>query len=100
MKIGKHLRTKLILSFTLILFIPSLFTGVLSYFTAKEAVKYEILAGIGENINLLNESIDNMIQPKIHDINYLAGLYSPELLAGEDSPTLRMHLNDYVKCSY
>lgn len=97
MKIFKNLRSKLILSFALILIIPALYTGVLSFFSAKDAVRSEILAAIGENIFLLNESIDNVIKPKMHDIDYLSGLYSPELMAGEDSPNLRIHLNDYVQ---
>lgn len=79
------------------LIVPAFIVGTLSFFSAKDAVKNEILAGIEENINLLNESIDNTIKPKIHDIEYLSNFVSPALFEGEDSPGLRMHLDDYVQ---
>ncbi len=97
MKIFKNLRSKLIIFFTFVLLVPSISVGTFAYFSAKNSVKNEILYGIGENINLLNATIDNTIQPKMHDIAYLADSTLANIFEGDSSPKLRAHLNDYVQ---
>lgn len=97
MKIFKNLRSKLIIFFTFVLLVPSISVGTFAYFSAKNSVKNEILYGIGENINLLNATIDNTIQPKMHDIDYLADSTLANIFEGDSSPKLRAHLNDYVQ---
>jgi len=96
-KIFKNLRSKLIIFFTFVLLVPSISVGTFAYFSAKNSVKNEILYGIGENINLLNATIDNTIQPKMHDIAYLADSTLANIFEGDSSPKLRAHLNDYVQ---
>jgi len=67
-----HIRTKLILAFALILIIPIVIVGTLSYITAKNTVEQEILAGINQNLNLLDSSINNEIESKIQNVDYYA----------------------------
>lgn len=95
--IFRSIKTKLILTFAIILFIPSITIGTEAYITAKSAVEKEILASIGENMNLLNTTIDSTIQPKIHDIEYLSGIINSQFYNGEDSPKLREKLNQYAE---
>ncbi|RJS60512.1 methyl-accepting chemotaxis protein [Bacillus sp. PK3_68] len=91
------IRSKLILSFSLILIIPALIIGTLSYGTAKEAVKQEMLNGFSENIDLLNSSIDQTIQSKIHDADVFSQSTSSSFYKGESSPALRQKLAQYSK---
>nr|WP_077214870.1 methyl-accepting chemotaxis protein [Bacillus dakarensis] len=93
----RSIKTKLILAFAIILFIPSITIGTGAYITAKSAVEKEILAGIGENINLLNSTIDSTIQPKIHDIDYLAESVTSEAYQGEGSQELKSQLDQYIQ---
>nr|WP_084786584.1 methyl-accepting chemotaxis protein [Bacillus tuaregi] len=67
-----HIRTKLTSAFSLILIIPILIVGGLSYVTAKNTVQDEILAGIDENLNLVNSSINQVIEAKAKNVEYFA----------------------------
>lgn len=67
-----NIKTKLISTFALILIVPALSIGTISYITAKNAVEHEVKAGIGENLDLLNKTIDNTIRPKVHDVEQLS----------------------------
>lgn len=91
----RNMKVKLILAFAFILVIPAISIGLISYMTAKDAVEHEVLAGIGENLDLLNLTIDNTIEPKIHDIDVLSETVAA-LFEGESSPELRGILNQYV----
>lgn len=91
------LRAKLILSFSIILIIPSLLIGTLSYGTAKEAVKQEMLSGFSENLHMLNSSIDQMIEAKSHDISIFSNSIRAEDYKGNNSVRLRQRLAEYAK---
>lgn len=95
-KFFRNLKPKLILAFSLILIIPSLSIGIISYITAKNAVEKELLAGIGVNLDLLNLTIGNTILPKINDIEYMSETITSQLYDGEDSPELRRKLDQYA----
>jgi len=95
--IFRNIKTKLIVAFALLLIVPSICIGSLAFLSAKDAVKEEILAGIGENINLLNTSINKDLDAKMHDAGYFSEKISPELFDGVDSPELRRELDKYIK---
>lgn len=90
------IKTKLILAFAFILIIPAFSVGSLSYVTAKKAVENEILAGISENIDLLNETIDNTIKPKIHDIDTFNQDITPDMYQDELTSKLGEKFSQYV----
>ena len=91
------IRKKLILAFSIILIIPALSIGILSYSTAKSAVEQEIMHGIDENINLLNISINNAIQPKLQNIDVFYQEITSDWYQGESSPKLRENFSQFVK---
>ncbi|MDQ0215905.1 methyl-accepting chemotaxis protein [Oikeobacillus pervagus] len=92
----RNIRTKLIIAFTIILIVPSITIGSLVYITAKDAVGHEVVEGIRDNINLLNHTIDNTVQPKIHDVEYLSKNLSLQLKKEENISDLRKSLNQYA----
>lgn len=92
----KNLKPKLFLSFSLLLIVPAITIGMLSYQSAKTAVTNEITSAIDENIQLLDSIIDNSVQPKIHDIESLADSVAAGQVQDAESPELRSHLGDYI----
>lgn len=92
----KHLKTKLILAFSLILIIPAASIGMLAYETAKSSVEKEILANIEDNINLLNTNINSTINPKLHDIDVFYDQITSDLYKGESSPEIRQKFAPYT----
>ncbi|MEC1739892.1 methyl-accepting chemotaxis protein [Schinkia azotoformans] len=91
------IRKKLILAFSIILIIPALSIGIFAYSTAKNAVEHEIMDGIDENINLLNISINNAIEPKLQNIDVFYQEITSDLYQGESSPELRRKFSGFVK---
>ncbi|MGE7674752.1 methyl-accepting chemotaxis protein, partial [Lysinibacillus sp. NPDC094403] len=60
---------KLYTLFALILLIPVISVGSLSYLSAKNSIKEEILFSANESVNILNTVIDKTISEKTNDIN-------------------------------
>lgn len=93
----RNLKTKLVLTFSLILIIPTIIIGSLAYFTAKDAVENEMFAGFNENLKLLNSTINNTIQSKIHDVEFLSGSITPKQFQEESIPELREQYDQYIQ---
>lgn len=92
-----HLKTKLILAFSLILIVPTVMVGTIAFLEARDLVKYVVLDGIDKDVNLLNESIANEIQAKVQNIEYYAQ-HIPTELADEDIETqLRNEFEQYIE---
>ena len=80
------MKFKLILSFAIILIVPAVIVGVFSYSTARMLLNDEMLNGFKQTVNVLNSSIDNTIQPKIHDMNvYSKSITSKDYKVEEQS---------------
>jgi methyl-accepting chemotaxis protein len=92
-----NIKVKLIFAFIIILIVPAISIGLISYSTAKNAVEKEITDGIGQNISLLNATIDSTIQPKIVDIDYFSQAINAQLYQDINSPELRAEFNQYSK---
>jgi methyl-accepting chemotaxis protein len=70
-KFGSSIKSRLFLSFALILLIPSLTIGTFAYLSAKSTVNTELLSSATESVNLLNTNISHFIQPEIDNMNML-----------------------------
>ncbi|PKG24602.1 methyl-accepting chemotaxis protein [Niallia nealsonii] len=67
-----RLSTKLYIAFALILILPTITAGLISYNSAKEQLKNNLISNAKENVKLLNSNINNTISPKIHDANFFS----------------------------
>ena len=67
-KLFSGLRSKLIVSFAVILLLPSIVVGSLAYNSAKDQIQNQIFTSVNENVKLVNTLIDNSIKPKVNDI--------------------------------
>ncbi|KAA9011347.1 methyl-accepting chemotaxis protein [Niallia endozanthoxylica] len=93
----KHIRTKLITAFALILIIPIIVVGGFSFVTAKETVEHEVVAGINENLNLLNKTINNEIESKIQNVEHFAQTIPAELNEESNITDLHEKFDQYIK---
>ncbi|WNS77898.1 methyl-accepting chemotaxis protein [Domibacillus sp. DTU_2020_1001157_1_SI_ALB_TIR_016] len=86
------LKNKLIISFTLILIIPSLIIGSLSYVKAKTSIQREITNSAETNVQLLSDVLDAAFKAKMEQTNFLAGQISKNLFKDPSYKTLHNQL--------
>jgi len=65
-------KIRLILSYILILVVPSLIIGTVSYNEAKSQVDEQLTSNAQDNIRLINELLTEMVQAKINDVDLLS----------------------------
>lgn len=92
---GFSVRSKLILSFALLLIIPSLAIGGFSFQSAKQNMEQEVLRGAQKDVELLSLLIHDTISPKISDVDYFSAHINKQDFAGDDSPLVRSRLDQY-----
>lgn len=90
------IRSKLLLSFILVLLLPSLVIGYMSYQKAQEQLDQEIMHSAQEQIRLLDSIITDTVNPKIKDTNHLANVLKAEMYEGAESPQIRAKLSQYA----
>ncbi|PLR94430.1 methyl-accepting chemotaxis protein [Bacillus sp. T33-2] len=66
------IRTKLILSFIVVLLVPSVTIGLTSFSNSKNKVEEQISLSAKESVALLNATIDQFIEPQINNADYLS----------------------------
>jgi methyl-accepting chemotaxis protein len=72
MNIKGSVKFRLILSFILILLVPSLVIGDVSYEKAKVKVDEQLSGNAQDNVRLINELLTDMVQSKINDVDILS----------------------------
>lgn len=94
------IRTKLILTYLLVLLAPSLIIGWQTYKSASGEMESQLLNSATESVEAVNKIIDANIQSKIVDINYFAAALSSESINGEVdgeiAGTVKTRLNEYA----
>lgn len=93
-KVG--LGKKLILSFLIILIVPSFIIGSMSYKTAKTNVEKQTMDQMGESITVLNGIIDQQLQAKLVDVDYFANSFTEDAYAAENVEATRAKLMQYT----
>lgn len=88
-------RNRLVLVFALILIIPSISVGLLSYSSASETTERQIIAKTHENVKLLGTIINDSLKPHIDNLDRLAGVVKADMYKGKDSKELRTLLDQY-----
>lgn len=95
------IRTKLILTYLLVLLVPSIIIGWQTYQSASSKVGEQLTQNATESVVAVNEIIDANIQSKIDDINYFAEQLTADSInneaAGAAAPALEARLKEYAK---
>ncbi len=74
-----NLRSKLYTAFAVILLIPTVLVGFLSYNSAKNELENSLFKSAEQNVKLLNSNIDNTLSPKVHDASFFADLLNADM---------------------
>ncbi|WP_431027456.1 methyl-accepting chemotaxis protein [Lysinibacillus sp. LZ02] len=86
------LRKKLLFAFAMILVIPTLIIGLLSYYSAKTQIETQQMASAKASMELLNANISSTLEPKLNDTQYFAQFFKK--ISSEEE--LRTKLSDYL----
>ncbi|MGG1445315.1 methyl-accepting chemotaxis protein [Brevibacillus laterosporus] len=89
------IRRKLIFSFAIILIIPSIVIGLMSYEIAADKMREEINNFGVRSVNMLDQIINDTIDPKIHDITYFSKQITEPFLQGGAQAPIRERLKEY-----
>jgi methyl-accepting chemotaxis protein len=71
-KAGWSVRAKLNVTFAIILLLPSIFIGLFSYEKAKSNMERQLMEAANENVKILNHMIEQMMQAKVNEVEFLA----------------------------
>lgn len=94
------IKSKLVLAFAIILILPSIAIGWISYSTAKNKVDDQMKRAASASVDLINHTITQMLTSKISDVNILSDEISLESTGsklGIDDPNLKEVLDRYLK---
>ncbi|MCL1694415.1 methyl-accepting chemotaxis protein [Lysinibacillus sp. BPa_S21] len=91
-----NFKGKLYTLFALILLIPVISVGSLSYISAKDSIKDEILFSADESVKILNSLIDNTISAKTKDISVFSEDINSTMYEQQGS-AVRTKFQQYIK---
>lgn len=95
-KISKpSLIKKIVIYFTLVLAIPSIVIGSISYFSAKKQIKKELSLSASNSIAVLDKTIEDIINPTMKDATYFAQNITKAQYKGIESPVIRKIFSQY-----
>ncbi|WP_342547806.1 methyl-accepting chemotaxis protein [Paenibacillus sp. FSL P2-0089] len=99
-KVRLNIRTKLITTYLLVLLVPSIIIGWLTYQSASSNIGEQLTNNAQESVVAVNQIISSNIQSKIDDILYFAGQLPADSInneaAGLASPALENRLREYA----
>lgn len=99
-KVGMTIRTKLILTYLLVLLLPSIIIGWRTYQSASHEVEDQLMHNATESIMAVNEIVNSTIQSKIDAITYFATELSADEInseaAGKTSASVQDRLKEYA----
>lgn len=91
------IKTKLIVSFAILLVIPSLMVGFLSYGNAKNKVESQIMANSEGTLHFLSNSIDMLVGPKLDQMGYFADVLHAKGAGPTELEQSRKRLEQFQK---
>jgi methyl-accepting chemotaxis protein len=95
-KIRFTIKTKLSVTFLLILLVPSLVIGFIAYQSAQSGMKQQMTATAIGNVELLNQTINQTIQAKEREIDLLSqNIAAGSLVNGKENPSVTSLLSSY-----
>ncbi|WP_152655401.1 methyl-accepting chemotaxis protein [Oceanobacillus sp. CFH 90083] len=93
---AKGIRFKLVLSFFLILLVPGILIGVITYFSSTNTVEQQQREQVQELTAMMDQTINNTFELKQHDIEVLSSVITEELIE-EDTEELNRRMSEYIE---
>lgn len=94
---GFTLRKKLILSFALLLLIPSITIGLFSYQNAKQKLKEKIHLSAQQNVGIIDRYLTNYMEPKLNDASHFATLFNQASFDSKNTGNTMNTLQQYME---
>ncbi|GKU81507.1 methyl-accepting chemotaxis protein [Niallia sp. NCCP-28] len=94
---GLSMKKKLIVSFALILIIPSAILGAFSYLKAKEELNSQFMQTAKENVKILDSIIKDTVEPRIYDTAILSKIIKYDSNSIESIPSIRETFAEYMQ---
>lgn len=91
-------RAKLIASFSLILIVPVLTLGLLSYQSAKDRLEEQLLMTAAENVRLVDELLDRTLEAQSRDLELIASEVGKEELTEQMRSSARKSCKPSTNC--
>lgn len=89
------LKTRLIVSFLLILLVPSITIALISYANTKEQISTQQVSSAHQSLQLLDDNLTAILQPKIDQVDFIAGYVNKQGIA-QNEEHLRTLLTEYL----
>ncbi|GEN34650.1 methyl-accepting chemotaxis protein [Aneurinibacillus danicus] len=89
------LRAKLNVAFAITLLVPSLLIGIFSYQTARTKVENQLTEAAKQNVQLLNHTINQMLEAKKQEVEFLAGYLQADAIQSANDPAVRKILTKF-----
>ncbi|MFK3936823.1 methyl-accepting chemotaxis protein [Alkalihalobacillus sp. NPDC078783] len=94
-RLHTSLKSKLILSFLLVLIIPSFLIAIISFLSASQNVDKQLNGSAEESLSIINHTISSFILNQKENIDYLASTSDTASFLEEDTPEQRKLLDDF-----
>ncbi|MCM3666850.1 methyl-accepting chemotaxis protein [Mesobacillus subterraneus] len=91
------IKNRLIISFLIILLVPTLMVGFMSFTNSKDEIKKKILLSSEENVKLLNKFLNSKIEPKLFDTAYFTEVLNRKSYSEKE---LQNTLNKFQQYKY
>jgi methyl-accepting chemotaxis protein len=91
------LRNKMLIFLLPMMIVPVLLTGVFWYNSSDNHLQEEQLKAAASNTKLMNNNVNTLIEPKIHDVTYLAKKLTSKDLSIAKNSNARTVLDQYVQ---
>jgi len=101
-KRNSSIRSRLFASFLIILLIPTVTLGLISYEKSKSEITEQFMKNTRQSVESVNGQLTDTIQSSFDDLDYLSKTVAGSMVQGEASPQLRQILDPIkaVKAQY
>lgn len=90
------LRKKLLLSFIMVLLLPSLLIGIITSESSRNKMQGQMMDSAQQSVETVNSIISNSIQTKMNDTDYLTKVLDGSMIEGPRSPIIVPKLEEYL----
>lgn len=91
------LRSKMLIFLLPLIIIPVVLSGVFWYTSSSANIQDEQIKAASSNMKLMNNNVNTLIEPKIHDVTYLAKRLTEKDLSVAKKSSSRTVLDQYVQ---
>ncbi|WP_434748282.1 hypothetical protein [Paenibacillus amylolyticus] len=82
-----NIRNKMLVSFLVVLLVPSLAIGLVSLYIAEDTVQEQLNDSALQSVSTANKIVETQVNSKIYDINFFSDSLDSTFIKGENDST-------------